>query len=153
MNPFRTSLCQVVLPLALLAAGQAHAQSAAECPALDKDSGLAWQTLDGPDFTFCKALRDVDGAEVFSVTISDASPFNPDRRDREEKAVIDGHEVRWYRSVIASDPDMQVRETLIELDDGRVAHIALRAASKADLAAALQHAEGIRFQGTQLSSK
>src|SRR3546814_7644969 len=73
--------------------------------------------------------------------ISADSPFDPRRSNRGEETVIDGHETHWYRGEIASAPDAQVRETLIELDDGRVAHISLRAASEAELADALRSEE------------
>ncbi|MDN5781164.1 MAG: hypothetical protein L0H23_03920 [Luteimonas sp.] len=146
MNMFR------ILPLAcLLAAGAAQAQSAGECPLLPSDSGLSWKAMAGDDFVFCKALRG-DDDEVFAVTISRDSPFEPRRSNRAEEAVIDGHEMRWYRGEIASAPDAQVRETLIKLDDGRVAHISLRANSEAELANSLQDAQSLRFRGLQLSS-
>jgi hypothetical protein len=141
-----------ILPLAcLLAAGAAQAQSAGECPMLPGDSGLSWKALAGDDFVFCKALRE-DGDEVFAVTVSKDSPFDPKRSNRAEEAVIDGHEVRWYRGEIASAPDAEVREALIKLDDGRVAHISLRADSEAELASAMQEAQALRFHGPQLSS-
>lgn len=143
-----------LLPLAcLLVAGAAQAQSAGECPLLPIDSDITWQKLNGPDFTFCKAIRTSDSAEILAVTISRDSPFEPRRSNRGEKTVIDGHEVRWYRSEIASAPDMQVRETLIELDDGRVVHISMRATSEDELAIAKKRAEGLQFgPTTQLSS-
>ena len=141
-----------ILPLAcLLAAGAAQAQSAGECPLLPGDSGLSWKAVTGDDFVFCKALRD-GGEEVFAVMISKDSPFDPRRSNRAEEATIDGHEARWYRGEIASAPDAKVRETLIELEDGRVAHISLRAASEAELADALQQAQTLRFGGPQLTS-
>lgn len=143
-----------LLPLAcLLAAGAAQAQSAGECPLLPIDSDLTWQKLNGPDFTFCKAIRASDNAEILAVTISRDSPFRPIRSNRGEKTVIDGHEVRWYRGEIASAPELKVRETLIELDDGRVAHISMRAASEEELVAAQKRAESLDFgPRTQLSS-
>src|SRR3546814_12021593 len=82
--------------------------------------------------------------------ISADSPFDPRRSNRGEETVIDGHETHWYRGEIASAPDAPVRETLIELDDGRVAHLSLRAASEAELADALQQAQLLRFTGPQL---
>jgi len=141
------------LPLAcLLIAGAAQAQSAGECPSLPKDSGMTWKTLAGQDFVFCKAIRDSDATEVFAVTIASKSPFEPKRVDRAEKATIDGHDSYWYRGEIASQPDAQVRETLIELEDGRIAHISLHADSEASLANALKEAEALQFRGPQLSS-
>lgn len=141
------------LPLAaLLAAGAAVAQTAGDCPVLPRDSGLHWDKMNAPELVFCKAIRDSDGAEMFAVTIAADSPFQPRRGDREDKATIDGHEVWWYRSEIASAPDAQVRETLIELPDGRVAHISLRADSIEALSAAMRQAGSIRFEAPQLSS-
>lgn len=152
MNTILTNAIRFVALPCLLAAGVAQAQSAGECPMLPSDSGLTWRQLDGPDFTFCKAIRVSDDAEQFAVTLSSQSPFDPKRSNREEQGVIDGHSVYWYRSEIASAPDMQVRETLVELGDGRVAHISLRAANQTELADALREAESIRFHGPQLSS-
>src|SRR3546814_17941822 len=91
------------------------------CPLLPGDSGLSWNALAGDDFVVCKALRD-SGEEVFAVMISTDSPFDPRRSNRGEETVIDGHETHWYRGEIASAPDAQVRETLIELESGR-AHV------------------------------
>src|SRR3546814_16205313 len=96
-----------------------------------------------------KALRD-SGEEVFSVMISADSPFDPRRSNRDEETVIDGHETHWYRGEIASAPDAQVRETMIELDEGRVAHLSLRDASEAEMAAHLQTAPILRFTGPPL---
>lgn len=137
----------------LLVAGATQAQSIGECPLLPIDSDLTWQKLNGSDFTFCKAIRGSDDAEIFAVTIAEDSPFDPRRSNRVEKTIIDGHEGHWYRGEIASAPGMEVRETLIELDNGRVAHISMRAASESELANALKQAEALRFRPTaQLSS-
>jgi hypothetical protein len=144
-----------LLPLAcLLSAGAVHAQSALECPQLPADSGLAWKVMAGDDFVFCKALRDADAGEAFAVTIAKDSPFEPKRVDRAEPAMIDGHEAWWYRGEIASAPNAQVRETLIDLGDGRVAHISLRAKTESELASVLKEAESLHFGagGPQLSS-
>src|SRR3546814_15135267 len=85
--------------------------------------------------------------------ISTDSPFDPRRSNRGEETVIDGHETHWYRGEIASAPDAQVRETLIELDDGRVAPISLRAASEAELADALTQAQLLRDRKCDVSGK
>lgn len=143
-----------LLPLAclLLSAGMVHAQSTADCPTLPADSGLAWDRLDSADFTFCKAIRDGDARQVFAVMIAEDSPFRPNRGNRAEETVIDGREAHWYRGELAGNPDMLVRETLIELDSDRVAHISFRAATEEELAQAIRAVEGIRFQGERLSS-
>ena len=141
------------LPLAcLLVAGAATAQSAGECPMLPDGSGMSWKKLDGPDFIFCKAIRDSDSAEILAVTIASQSPFEPRRVNRAEKTTIDGHAGYWYRGEIASAPDAQVRETLIQLDNGSVAHISLRADSDQELATAVKDAESMRFLGPRLSN-
>lgn len=143
-----------LLPLACLLslAGLVHAQSPGECPTLPADSGLVWERLDSAGFTFCKAMRDGDAKQVFAVMIAEDSPFKPNRSDRAEKTTIDGLEAHWYRGELAGNPDMRVRETLIELDRDRVAHISVRAANDEELAQAISAVEGIRFQGTRLSS-
>jgi hypothetical protein len=143
-----------LLPLAcLLWAGAASAQSDSACPTLPANSGLSWQKLDGSGFTFCKALRDSDGSQAFAVTIASESPFKPRRGDRVTETVIDGRETYWYRSEVAGAPDVLVRETLVELDRDRVAHISFRASGEQALAETMRMVEGIGFQGVQLSSK
>jgi hypothetical protein len=135
----------------LLLTGTASAQAAGACPLMAADSGLTWTQLDGPGFTFCKAIR-ADGSEAFAVTISGDSPFKPRRGDRVESASIDGHDVFWYRSEVAAKPDTLVRETLLELDRDRVAHISLQAASQEQLADVLRQVQGIAFREKQLTS-
>jgi hypothetical protein len=140
-------------PLAcLLLAGGAFAQSTGDCPSMAADSGMAWEKLDGPGFTYCKAIRNEDGSQAFAVMIGRESPFRPRRGDRAEQAVIDGHGVHWYRGEIAADPDAIVRETLIELDRNHVAHITLRADDEEQKAAAMRQVEALRFQPALLSS-
>jgi hypothetical protein len=136
----------------LLWAASAHAQTTTtDCPTLPADSGLGWERLDNPDFTFCKAIRE-DASQAFAVMITAESPFKPKRGDRVEEAVIDGRETHWYRSEVAARPDLLVRETLIELDRDHVAHISLRANSQEELARSLQIVESLRFGTTRLSS-
>lgn len=132
--------------------GTVYAQSPDNCPTLAADSGLTWKQLDGPGFTFCKALRDADGSEAFAVTISEDSPFKPRRGNRVEQASIDGHDVYWYRSEVAAAPNVLVRETLLELEQDRVAHISLQAGSQEQLADLLRQVGAIRFQEKRLSS-
>lgn len=140
-------------PLAcLLLAGTAHAQTAATCPTLADDSGLRWEQLDGPDFTFCKAIRSSDGSQAFAVMLGSESPFRPNRSDRAEDVVIDGHVLRWYRSEVASDPNAIIRETLVELGRDRVAHITLQASSQEQKDEVMRQVEKLRFQAPLLSS-
>ena len=153
MKTIRRPASAAVLVAGMLITAAAAAQSSGVCPSLPEASGLAWKELQSPGLVFCKALRDSDGAEVFAVTIADKSPFKPNRSDRDNRTSIDGHDGYWYRSEVASAPAMQVRETLIELSDGRVAHLTVRAASRDLLPAAIQQAEAVRFPTTLVSSK
>lgn len=153
MKTIRPSASAAVLVAWMLMCGAAGAQSSGACPSLPDDSGLDWKEMQSPGLVFCKAITASEGTEVFAVTIADKSPFKPNRSDREGRTSIDGHDGYWYRSEIASAPTMQVRETLIELTDGRVAHVTVRAPSAELLAPAIQQAESLRFPATQLSSK
>lgn len=140
-----------LLPCLLLAAGAAHAQSAAApCPHLDASSGLGWEHRAGPGYDFCRAL-DAAGTQVLGVYMGADSPFEPDRGLAAERGNIDGHEVTWYTSELAGDPDAQVRETLIVLSDGRKAHVWLRAGNQQELAGKLELAQGLRFEPVLLS--
>jgi hypothetical protein len=141
------------LPVLLAFAAGAHAQSQSDiaCPQLPADSGLAWQHKATPTSDFCRALR-ADGSEAFGLIIANASPFKPSRGNRAEQAMIDGREVQWYRSELAAQPDVKARETLIELPDGRVAHMWVQAKSQQLLDEALGQTANLRFRNAQLSS-
>lgn len=142
------------LPILLAFAASAHAQSQSDiaCPQLPAESGLAWQHKATPTSDFCRALR-ADGTEAFGLFIANDSPFKPSRGNRAEQLVIDGREVQWYRSELAAQPDVKARETLIELPDGRVAHMWVQAKSQQQLDEALGQAADLRFRNAQLSSK
>jgi hypothetical protein len=137
----KTALC---VPFLLLAASTAHGQDAAGCPQLPAGSDLAWEHRATGDADFCRALR-ADGSEAFGLYITGEPSFEPSRRNREEAGVIDGREVRWYRAELATKPDVEARETLLELPDGRVAHIWLQAAPGDPLQAAFDLAGQLRF--------
>lgn len=144
------------LSLLLALAGGAQAQTqpdaSAACPQLPADSSLAWQHQATADTDFCRALRN-DGSEAFGLYIASESAFEPSRRNREEQATIDGREIHWYRSEIASKPDIEARETLLPLADGRVAHIWIQV-SPQQLGEAMQQAQSMRFQpNARLSTK
>lgn len=137
-----------LLPLAaLLALPTAVAQSAS-CPELPGTSGLSWETVDGPDFTYCKAM--LDGRQAFSVMLRAESDFRERRSLREgEPVMIDGHEVHWYRGEVLNG---LVRETLIEFKDDTTAHIVLRASTEEQLAQDRSLAEQLRFQDSRIGS-
>lgn len=137
----KTAYC---LPLLLLAAGAVQAQDAAGCPQLPAGSDLVWEHRATGDADFCRALR-ADGSEAFGLYISAKATFEPKRSNREEAGAIDGHEVHWYRAELVTKPNIEARETLLELDDGRVAHIWLQAAPGEALHDAFKMAGDLRF--------
>lgn len=139
-----------LLGLLLPLAGTAAAQSAGACPYLDASTGLTWEHRAGPNFDFCRALK-ADGSEVFGVYISREAPFKPRNANRAEQVTIDGREVKWYRAEIAGTK-LEARETLVEMPDGRVAHISVQAKSTEQLNEALQQTQALKFSGTRLSS-
>lgn len=131
--------------------GVAQAQDAGGCPQLPAGTTLVWEHKATGDSDFCRAIRE-DGSEAFGLYISPKATFQPKRGDRAEAGLIDGREMHWYRGELATKPDMEVRETLIQLDDGRVAHIWLQA-NPADLPALIGQAQSMRMPNTRLSSK
>ncbi|HEY0662400.1 MAG TPA: hypothetical protein VGD21_13895 [Lysobacter sp.] len=140
-----------LLPLLLPLAGQVAAQSAGECPQLPASTGLTWEHRGDANSNFCRALR-ADGTEAFGLNISPKAPFKLVSGNRAERSTIDGREVTWYRSELATNPKVQARETLVPLPDGRVAHIWLQAMSQDDLGKVYELTQGMSFQSTRLSS-
>jgi len=120
------------------------------CPQLPANAGLAWEYKASGDSDFCRALR-ADGSEAFGLYISRKANFEPKRGNRAEEAVIDGQSIYWYKGELATRPDVQVRETLVQLPDGRVAHIWLQAPAP-ELAPTLNQVQSMRFPATRLSS-
>lgn len=137
----KTAFC---LPLLLLAASAAHAQDALGCPQLPADTGLIWEHRGTADSDFCRALR-ADGSEAFGIYISAQPSFDPRRDNREESGLVDGRAVQWYRAELVTKPDIEARETLIHLDDGRVAHLWLQARSGEQLDQAFELTRQLRF--------
>ena len=130
----------------MLAPAAVSAQSApsGHCPQLPAGAGLSWESQAMGDSDFCRALRS-DGSEAFGLYITPDPSFEPRRSMAEEPGRIDGREVRWYRAEIASAPGIEARETLLELNDGRFAHIWLQAGSAQDLATTFQTVGKLRF--------
>lgn len=140
-----------LLPMLLPLAGIASAQSSSgACPYLAADTGLTWEHRAGANYDFCRALR-ADGTEAFGLNIAKQSPFKPKGGNRAERVTIDGHEVTWYRTEIAG-ADVEARETLVTLADGRVAHIWVQAKSVDQLNQVLQQTQSMKFPSTRLSS-
>lgn len=138
------SLMPLLAGLAFAAAAPAQAQDAQGCPQLPADTDLFWQHRATGDADFCRALR-LDGSEAFGLYISPEPSFDPKRSNREETGVIDGREIHWYRSELAGKPDVQARETLVELRDGRVAHVWLQADSATQLQQLFQLTRALDF--------
>jgi len=139
-----------LLPLLLPLAGTAAAQDAGACPYLSADTGLTWEHRGSGDSDFCRALRQ-DGSEAFGLTIAKEAPFKPKGGNRAERVNIDGREVTWYRTEIAGT-QIQARETVVQLPDGRVAYIWVQANSPDQLNQALQQTQSMKFGATRLSS-
>lgn len=137
----RRGLIGIVLGVLVMPAAIAQQSG---CPALGSNSGLHWDVTRADDLLFCRALTEAQD-EVFSVSISSDSPFNPVRRNRGEKAVINGQEVYWYRTEIATRPDLQARETSIALDNGRVAYFNVQSASEDGLRLAFERIAQLGF--------
>lgn len=138
---------------ALLMAGPlVHAQAApAACPDLPADSGLTWEYKAAASTQFCRALR-ADGSEAFGLYIARESAFRPGRGNRAEPTRIDGREVHWYRSEIAGKPDVQARETRVELPDGRVAYLWIHARSHEELGESIARASSLRFNDARVAA-
>lgn len=138
--------------LCAAAKAQEAPQAQGNCPMLPASTGLHWEYRGTADTDFCRALRE-DGSEAFGLYIASKQPFEPKRGNRAEEATIDGKQVHWYRSEIAGKPDVQARETLIEVGNGKIAHVWLQAQSADQLKEVLGQTEGLRFQSSRLSSK
>jgi hypothetical protein len=105
---------------------------------------LTWDYRGSGDTQLCRALR-ADGSEAFGLVITARPTFEPARPDRAERSTVDGHEIYWYRAELAQKPGVQARETVIELANGRSAHLWLQADSDAKLQAGFQLLQGLRF--------
>ena len=140
-----------LLPLLLLPlAGTAAAQDVGACPYLSADTGLTWEHRGSPDSDFCRALR-ADGSEAFGMTIAKDAPFKPKGANKAERVSIDGREVTWYRTEIAGT-QIQARETVVKLPDGRVAYMWMQADSSEQLGKVLQQTQSLKFGATRLTS-
>ncbi|WP_103074748.1 hypothetical protein [Solilutibacter silvestris] len=90
------------------------------------NSGLVWQEIQSDSLLFCRAVRD-DGSDAFALTFTRKPTFNPDRRNSADVSSFDGQSLQWYRSSLAGNPDLQVRESLVKLDDGSTLQMVVRA--------------------------
>jgi hypothetical protein len=135
-------VCLLLTGLGL--ATTAVAQQTPVCPQLPADAGLTWDYRSSGTTELCRALR-ADGSEAFGLVISPKPTFDPQRPDRAERSKVDGRDVFWYRAELAQKPGVQARETVIELADGRSAHLWLQADNADKLQAGFQLMQGLRF--------
>ena len=135
----------LLVPVVLLLSAAAQAQDSASCPQLPAGAELIWDHRGSPGADFCRALRD-DGSEAFGVYIARDSPFEPNRRNRDVEGMVAGRSVYWYRAEIALKPDVKALETLVELDNGRVAHVWLQSSSDDQWQQVLDVARDLRFR-------
>lgn len=158
MNSMTTRrMTRRLLPLAACAlalgiAAGAQAQTGPTCPQLPPDSGLNWEQRGNDAFLICSAVGP-DGTEAFGLSLSADSPFQPRRSYREERGVVAGQEVHWYRAEVGTQPDILVRETRVELARGLIAHIWTRTTSEAALQDHLRMVERLDFGDHRMSSK
>ena len=135
----------LLVPVVLfLSATAAQAQNSAACPQLPADAELTWEHRGSGSADFCRAMRS-DGSEAFGVYIANDSPFEPKRRNRDVEGVVDGRNIYWYRAEIALKPDVKALETLIELGNGRVAHVWLQSRSDEQLQRVMDVTRDLRF--------
>lgn len=138
------SLLPLLAGVLLAHPGLAQAQDAEACPRLPADAGLTWEHRASGDADFCRALRG-DGSEAFGLYISPKPSFEPQRGQREERGQIDGQQIYWYRAEIAMKPDIQARETLLELPDGRAVHVWFQADDRQQLDDVLRLTQALHF--------
>lgn len=132
-----TWLLSLAVLWASVASGQTPAQDAlSDCPAFPAEtaSSLRWEVLRIPSMLLCRAIRTDDATEAFAMTISPESPFKPRRGDRAEVGSLNGRTVQWYRGVVPNEPNVLIRETLIEVRKNQVIHIFMRAKDAETLA-------------------
>lgn len=139
-----TSLLPLLAGVLLAGQGNAQAQDAGACPQLPANTGLTWEYRASGDADLCRALRS-DGSEAFGLYISAKPTFEPQRSKRAERSQIDGHDIYWYRAELAAKPGVEARETLLELPDGRTAHIWLQANDREQLDNGFQLTQSLHF--------
>ena len=146
--PVALSLIALLL---LLFSGMAKAQASSPCPQLPASAGLDWEFSTGPDFVFCRALR-ADDSQAFGVYLGKDSPFEPKRKNRTETGTIDGQPVYWYRTEVATRANVEMRETLVELDNDRIAHIWFQANTSEQLADTFRQVQQLSFRSQVFSN-
>ncbi|HDS0951522.1 TPA: hypothetical protein QDZ34_003805 [Stenotrophomonas maltophilia] len=136
----------VVLSSLLFVAAQAAAQAPVECPSLPASSGLQWQQQAQPDFVVCRAATE-DGREVLSLMLSQRDPGIPlSRALRQEKGSFGGESMYWYQPDLGGQKPpgyAERRISVVKLDKGRYAQIALYPGTPQELGSLQQLAQGM----------
>jgi hypothetical protein len=136
----------VLLSSLLFAAAQAAAQAPVECPSLPASSGLQWQEQAQSSFVVCRAAT-ADGREVLSLMLSQRDPGIPLSRSlRQEKGSFGGESMYWYQPDLGGQQPpgyAERRISVIKLDKGRYAQIALYPGSTQELGSLQQLAQGM----------
>ena len=136
----------VVLSSLLFVAAHAAAQAPVECPSLPASSGLQWQQQAQPDFVVCRAAT-AEGREVLSLMLSQRDPGIPLSRSlRQEKGSFGGESMYWYQPDLGGQQPpgyAERRISVIKLDKGRYAQIALYPGSTQELGSLQQLAQGM----------
>ena len=133
-----------VLALLLASPGIASAQSASKCPVLPVSSDLVWQEIQSDTLLFCRAVR-TDGSDAFALTFTRKPTFDPNRRNIADVSTFDGQTLQWYRSTLAGNPDLQVREALVGLNDGTSLHMVVRSGDDAGLQRAFNEISALKI--------
>jgi hypothetical protein len=128
--------CAMWLWTGVASAQTSNQISFSDCPTLPAETAasLRWEVLRVPAMLFCRAIRTDDASEAFALTISEESPFKPRRGDRAEATNLNGREVQWYRGEVPNEPNVLIRETLIEVNKNQVIHVFMRAKDAETLA-------------------
>lgn len=132
-------VCLTAFPIQAIAQEQAF-----RCPSSPPASKITLQQSVRGEQVYCQAIRE-DGSMPFSITLSKTAGFKPRRALRKEKGIINNEEVNWYGTEIAGGSQSEIRETLIELDDDRIAHIVVRVSSPEELEMIFEQIRELRF--------
>ena len=136
----------VVLSSLLFVAAHAAAQAPVECPSLPASSGLQWQQQVQADFLVCRASTR-EGREVLSLMLSARDPGIPlNRILRHEKGSFGGESMYWYQPDLGGQEPpgyADRRISVVKLDKGRYAQIALYPDSAQELGTLQQLAQGM----------
>ncbi len=136
----------VILSSLLFAAAQAAAQAPSECPSLPASSGLQWQQQVKADFLVCRASTP-ECREVLSLMLSARDPAIPLSRSlRQEKGSFGGESLYWYQPDLGGQQPpgyAERRISVVKIDKGRYAQIALYPDSAQELSSLQQLAQGM----------